>query len=415
MKTLLLSISILLIGISSINAQAISDSISLQTSYADQVFYQLSSGTKTASNTQDWDLQFFSSLFSASIRINGGFDAELYEPSNSDTTNFTSTTIDTVGANLLRDGNDDWQNDVFTSTATGHPDYGWGVYQGTGLLVGKKVFIIKTTSGIWKKIWIKTISPSGPVTFVIANLDGSSSVTKTYNRTTYSSKHHFYYDIDNDSLLDAEPLKADWELVFRKYSESLGALGYYNVVGGFSNYNTGIAEVRGVEVNTAQANWNSYSFDSSLNVLGHDWKSFNNSTFMWELEDSLSYFIKDNNEDVYQVVFTGFGGSATGMIYFTKELLSAASIDESSPFVNFGIYPNPTHSVLNITYELKDARALSFSIFDVNGKIVKSFNGNSGVEGFNEGAISVEDLNSGIYFLRTETNNYSITKRFIKN
>lgn len=410
-KRLLLLVSLLS---GTVFSQAVSDSITLGASYSDQVFYQLSSGNKTASDNQEWDLQFFSSLFSASIRINGGVGVELYEPSNSDTANFTSTTIDTVGATILRNGNDFWENDAFTSTATGHPDYGWGTYVGVGLLKGKKVYIIKLTSGTWKKIWVKEVNPSGPIYFTIADLDGSNSVDRTVNRTSYNTKYHFYYDVDNDSVYDVEPLKDDWELVFRKYTDDLGGGSYYNVTGGLSNYNVGIAEVRNVEVGTAMANWNTYPLDSAINVVGHDWKEFNMSTFMWDIEDSLSYFVQTIAGDVYQIIFTKWNGSSDGKFYFTKELVSAASIDENNGFKSFGVYPNPVQNQLNLNYELTQHEVINFEILNLNGQVVKTFNNSGASEGFNQGSISVEELTKGTYLLVARTSKGVHTERFIK-
>ena len=129
----------------------VSDSVNLTAGYSNQVFYKLSDGTKTSGVSTDWDLQFFTFFQTASIRINSGFGVEVYLPTNSDTANFSTTTIDTSGSTRLRGDNLDWENDVFTSLQTGHPNYGWGAYQGLGNLVGLKVYAIKLTSGVFKK------------------------------------------------------------------------------------------------------------------------------------------------------------------------------------------------------------------------------------------------------------------------
>ena len=62
---------------------------------------------------------------------------------------------------------------------------------------------------------IKSFKTSGLATFSIADLDGSNLVTKTVNRSTYNTKRHFYFDIEGDSIIDSEPVKDQWELVFR--------------------------------------------------------------------------------------------------------------------------------------------------------------------------------------------------------
>lgn len=396
------------------NSQVVSDSINMTSGYSNQVFYNIATGTKTSSNSTEWDLQFFPSLYSASIRINSGFGVELYDPANSDTTNFTSTTIDTAGATRLRGTNISWEQDAFTASATGHPNYGWGKYGGSGNITGIKVFVIKLTSGVFKKIWIRSFKNTGEATFSIANLDGSSMVTKTINRSTYTTKRHFFYDVENDSIYNPEPAKADWDFVFKKYEENLGGGSYYSVAGALSNYNTGIAEVSNTLTTTAKSNWNTYALDSSINVFGHNWKAYDFSTG-WGVTDSLSYIITAQSGDVYQIIFTGTGGSGNGKMYFTKEIIAFASIEENSPFKNIGVYPNPVQNILNINFELNNVQNnVSFTLIDVNGRIVSRASNNNASTGLNLGEMDMSNLEAGIYFLRINTDNYSETKRIIK-
>ncbi len=396
------------------NAQVVSDSVTLGSGYANQVFYQLSTGTKTSASNQDWDLQFFSSLFSASIRVNSGAGVELYYGNSTDTTNFATATIDTSSLTIMRDGYATWENDAFTTQQTGHPNYGWGSYQGLGNIVGFKVYIIKLSSGVLKKIWMNEFRTSGMLTFSVANLDGSGLVTKTLNRSTYSTKRHFYYDVENDAVLDSEPAKTSWELVFRTYSDMAGPQ-FYNVTGALSNYDLGISEARGIDVATAKTNFSTYTLDSAINVIGYDWKSFNNMTFQWNIEDSLSYIMKDYNGDVYQLIFTGTSGSSTGKMYFTKEAIAYASVNENSPVANLGVFPNPTTGVLNINFELINAnQETSIVLMDVNGRIVRTISNGNSFQGFNQISEDISDLNQGVYFLIIQSGESLITKRIIK-
>ena len=400
--------------ITSANFSQISDSVTLGPGYANQVFYKLSDGTKTIASNTDWDLQFFSDLRSASIRTNNGVGVELFEAVSTDTSNFTSSTLDTSSLTQLRDGYATWETDAFTSQQTGHPNYGWGVYAGLGNIYGDKVYAIKLSSGVFKKIWINNIQTSGALNFTIANLDGSNSVAKNLNRSTYSTKRHFYYDVENDSVLDSEPAKTSWELVFRTYNDQAGPQ-YYNVTGALSNYNLGIAQVNNTATSTAKSNWNSYSLDSSINTIGYDWKSFNNMTFTWNITDSLSYIMKDYNGDVYQLIFTGTSGGSTGKMYFTKELLSMVSIEENTPLANFGIFPNPAVSNLNINFELLNStESVQINIIDVNGRTVKTITNGFEGQGFQTLTSDISGLNKGLYFVRIQAGKSIVTKKFIK-
>lgn len=402
------------ISFTNLIAQPVNDSIELTPNYSDQVFYQLFDGDKVSGNNTEWDIQVFSSLFSSSFRINGGNNVALFDPVNGDTANFQTSTLDTTGMTLLHDDNGRWQNDVFQSTGTGHPNYGWGEYKGFGLLVGVKTFAIKLSSGVYKKIIIRRMDPTGPVTFEIADLDGSNYQKIIVDRVDYETKYHFYLDIENDSVYDVEPLKNEWDIVFRRYEEEIAPNVFYPVVGGLLNYGVKVAEVSQVDVIDAQSVWTSYYFDSSLNTIGHDWKEFNNQTFMWELEDSLSYFVKDVNDDIYQVVFTSFEGSTTGKFHFWKQQVGTASIDEEKTELITNIYPNPTTDQLNITFNQTTDAYTSINIYSMNGQLVRSISKNSSV-GVQQIQLNVNDWLNGTYNIQVISNNQVVAnKLFIK-
>ena len=54
-------------------------------------------------------------------------------------------------------------------------------------------------------------------------------------------------------------------------------------------------------------------------MIGSDWKSFDMGTFSYVIEEDLSYFIKKGESDIYQLIFTGTDGSATGKMVFKVE------------------------------------------------------------------------------------------------
>jgi hypothetical protein len=62
-----------------------------------------------------------------------------------------------------------------------------------------------------------------------------------------------------------------------------------------------------------------------------------------------------------------------------------------------GIYPNPTNGAINIKYNSGGPSHPNFKIYDVLGREVYSFEGSPGEKTEN---INLEDLSSGIYFLR---------------
>lgn len=125
--------------------------------------------------------------------------------------------------------------------------------------------------------------------------------------------------------------------------------------------------------------------------------------------------MKDYNGDVYQLVFTGTTGASSGKMYFTKELFSTVSLEENSPVMNVGVFPNPANSFLTINFELVDASIpTQIRIIDMNGRQVKSVANNFMNSGVNQIKTDVSELNSGVYFMQIVAGNKSITKRVVK-
>ena len=69
------------------------------------------------------------------------------------------------------------------------------------------------------------------------------------------------------------------------------------------------------------------------------------------------------------------------------------------------IFPNPTSSFITIQ---SNNLISPISIYDITGKLVLQNNGNS-----NEIILDISNLNSGLYFIKSSSQNSSIRKRFI--
>ena len=79
-------------------------------------------------------------------------------------------------------------------------------------------------------------------------------------------------------------------MVFRQYSDLAGP-SYYSVSGALTNANIGVAQVNNTAIGTAKSNATSYALDSSINVMGYDWKTFDRTAGRYLISDSLSYII----------------------------------------------------------------------------------------------------------------------------
>ncbi|MFT5435476.1 MAG: extracellular elastinolytic metalloproteinase [Ulvibacter sp.] len=86
-------------------------------------------------------------------------------------------------------------------------------------------------------------------------------------------------------------------------------------------------------------------------------------------------------------------------------LLSTSEVDINS---NFSIYPNPSNGNINIS-SIVDAGDVTISIVDLNGRTVFTQN----VELYNSVNINAESLNTGVYIVQINGNNYTHTAKLI--
>lgn len=74
---------------------------------------------------------------------------------------------------------------------------------------------------------------------------------------------------------------------------------------------------------------------------------------------------------------------------------------------DFNIYPNPATDYLNIEIDEQSSQGLSYSIFDIYGKVYKT-------EKLSTTSINITNLNTGIYFIRISSpNQHFTTKKFV--
>jgi len=94
-------------------------------------------------------------------------------------------------------------------------------------------------------------------------------------------------------------------------------------------------------------------------------------------------------------------------LYSTSALEDPLAIDDVTPIdSSIRMFPNPSSSRFFINKEVKKVQ-----LFDITGKNVKTFSGDfSKNYGFD-----IQELTTGIYFVKIKTNTATITKKIIKN
>lgn len=341
---------------------------SMGNQYLNEVFFSLTNGEVKVSPRNIWDIAFYSNAFSAGIVINDGAGVVLYTYPNADVSGWDSfDTTGMVGWSKMYNDAADFENGAFNRNALGHPDYGWGVYSmTTHNVVGDSLYLIKPLDGVYRKLQIvRKISTENKYIIRYANLDGSNDQTDTLNVTPYNDRQMMAFSFAT-GIVDREPLAADWDLLFTRYNTLVQST-YYPVNGVLTKKGNTVAKVHPVASDFTD--WTALEFLPEADIIGHDWKTINMTTFQWEITDSLAYFVQNAAGSVYKVVFEAFSGSGTGTSTFTVQTLVTASAKFNQiPVAK--IYPNPATDVFKL--ELTDALNGSVAgLYDLSGRLVR--------------------------------------------
>lgn len=394
-----------------INAQSIIvDSVSLGTGYANRSFYSLSNGEVLNSSNLSWDLAFDLSNFGSSIRINDSKGLVLYNYPNGDTNSWNN--IDTTGiVNWYRLYNTDtsWSVGAFDRNIdlNNNFDVGWGIYNMmTHHITGDSIYVLPLVNGNWKKIQIIKLA-SGTYHFKYANIDGSDEHYVAIKKSDYPNKNFVYYSLENHSIIDLEPSKDTWEIVFTKYVTEISPNVFYSVTGVLQNKDVSVAKAYPISDPLNYTQYQTHNFSHLINTIGYDWKSFNGQFFV--LKDSLCYFVKDLQNQYWKMIFSKFEGSGTGKIVFQKQLLGSSKVNSNSEIVFLQVFPNPASNYLNIV--LDTPKPFLIEIIDPTGKSLQTKHIPS--SGFISYTLDVEQLEPGIYFLKVLVDNQWVNRPFV--
>jgi hypothetical protein len=397
------------------------DTIIMGSAYVNDVYYSLQKGITATPPRANWDISFRTSIMSSSILTNGASGVMLYAYPKSDTSGWS--TFDTSGLSTwkpLYNSIKDWEQGAFMANAGTHPDYGWGVYNNTThKLHGDSLFVIKLIDGTYRKIWIvQKDSPKNKYFIRYAKLDGSNDTTVTIDCNLYKTREFVGFSISTNSVVDREPVAADWELLFTKYVEKvyMGPTPVdYPVMGILTNHKVYLAEVRGVDQQTYE-NYTAHPFDSfDISIIGRDWKKSVGQPPVYTIVDTLVFFLNDKKGDIYKLYFKGFedGTSSDGKVMFFTKLLKANAIEENNTVANMLVYPNPaTTSNINLVYRFDDVSEFTIDIIDINGKII-STRKIANKPGFNTISLANNKLEKGLYIARVSTGKNIVSSRFI--
>lgn len=404
---------------SSLSAQTVTDSVVLGAGYTQQAYYNMTTGDKTYADLDEWDLAFkVNSTFTATIWANEATGLAVYLTPTTD----WSTTLDTANMSTwtgLDNSRDDWEGGAFNNNAVSADpfDFGWGDYvQNMHSVIGSEIYVLAFPDTTFKKIRIDSLAGGGNVYyFRIADLDGSNLVLDTVDKADYADRLFAYYDIETQTELDREPAVTGWDFLFSTDLTPTVIPNYgtvYNAGTVYGNPNTGINTYTGVDVEY-YSGFTYSGFDSSLTVIGSDYRY--NNMGPWAITDSTVYFVAAQAGDYYKLVFTEFGGTASGLIKFEKTYYEeqATGISNVALVSGVSLYPNPATSNTTLSFTATEATELNIHVLDMSGRSLfnTTFNTTAGESTLN---IPTAGLQSGAYIILVDDGSAISTQKLMK-
>jgi hypothetical protein len=354
------------------------------------------------------------------VRYNGGSGIKVYRVPGKTAADFNSS-IDTSGMatswkNLI-DPDTSWGVGAFNANkSTNIFNFGWGTYnQNSKDVVGDSIYVLRLqANGLSKKFMIEKLVFDSLWIIRWADLDGSNPDSLYINKKDYLGKNFVYVNLLTKTLSNPEPLSANWDLLFSRYATSVTlfntTINDYPVVGVQSNFGVQVAEARGVNKDNVSNFPYNNSYTSNISEIGWDWKT----TMSQQILDSLVYFVKAKDGNIYKLVFTYYGGNANGKVAFTKSNMgttSARSINAAAS--SFSVYPNPTTDQINLVFNNSlSAREQVLTVTDVTGKemLVQTLTTASGL---NTHTLNLSQLPKGLYFVTLSADGVSAHQRVL--
>lgn len=147
--------------------------------------------------------------------------------------------------------------------------------------------------------------------------------------------------------------------------------------------------------------------NQTLSGMAMSWANFTIpfTYFSANIPDSCIIFLRASgttptNNDYLWVDNLGFSGSVAGIS------------NNKTTFTNVKVFPNPSTTTINVSFELKQSELVELSLLDITGKQIFAKNlGN--IFGIQSETISCENLEKGTYFLKLTSENFSLSEKII--
>ncbi len=387
-------------------------------SYNEQVFYQLSDDANVHITNDAWDIAFSFVGDSTGVFVNESVRTSFGSPQNpvialdgGDLTWESLINPDDLH-NRLYNNEKSWAYGAFNSTRNEGDayDYGWGTYseENAGIF-GNKIFVVQLRNGNYKKLEIQNFI-NDTYTFRYANLDGSDEENVTLSKNFFPNNNLVCFSMVSGDFI-TEITDQPWDLMFSRYVTDIQGIPF-SVSGVLTDYGIQVAEAR--DIDPADATYELFQdfFESDIDVIGSDWKEFDNG---WIIDDLLSYFVLTEGPRLWKLQFYEFQGSSTGGITFEKTDLTEL-VNTQSPLSNLNniaISPNPATASAEIIFSLQSKpQNMSITLIDLQGRELLSYSPEVHL-GLNAFRLNNLPQEKGIYWVRIQSDEHIITQKLI--
>lgn len=397
------------------------DSVNTGPGNSQMVFYRLSDGTKTTSSNTDWHLAITvrstefpnSPLGGTTIRINEANGVAAYVFPNSDSSQFAQLSVNSYSFwNKLHDSDSLMDLGAFNTIRTSNVfDFGWGFYNSASHhVVGTNFFLVKLPNGKLKKFYVEKLLYDTAFVIRYANIDNTNEQVINIRKKDYFGKNFVYLNLENNALMDKEPLRTDWDLQFIKYTASKGSSREYEPEVGVW-LNKGWSAARRADTDVNSFDFTGIAVSPSMSAVGWNWKNkyFNDGSrdaeanYSYKVVDSLAYLLTKGNKN-YKLVFTDFS-TTTGNIGFHLEEVWATNIIESAPALDASVYPNPAQNFIAIELPVNTAEVM---ISDMAGRLVLQEKLDDSIN-----AVNVSAVTPGVYLITITAGNLRKTQKLV--
>ena len=387
---------------------AATDSVSLGQNKDRTVFYSFRDGKVADIRNDDWHLAFScrpaqfpsNTLQSATIRINEAYGVKLFKVPGKTPDDFNQ--IDTTGWRnwvQLHDSDTSLWMGAFNRNINRDDafNYGWGTYSFTAhSVVGDSLFLLQLPNGSLKKIAVLKNEYDSAFIIQYANLDNSQNTTTKISKRQYKTKNFVYLDLYSNEILDREPAANSWDVQYSLFIEN-DSKRKIGLLLNDKNSATIESSLAPSECIIGQ------TYDIKLNSIGTSWYT-NEADTLNALEANLQWKIRTSYGN-YTLNLVGINSESNTLIFNHNLCASALGIDDETN-APFDIYPVPASEKIFISENIAIAQ---IGIYDFNGRKVLSRNFD-----YTNSAISLAELQNGMYLLNLETpNGKTYYKKFV--